>query len=1033
MGSDDTLPIGTILDTRVLDRRRTSRVPNTEKLDQRVLEEARKNAHTPQRRPSELRAGEEWSLRPKRYKILEKLGEGGMGETYLAEKSDDAGIEGENGEPTMPAVLKLATEVTQEAVLASVRELEALVRVNSPHVVDVHDFGIISDGKKLRFYIDMEVAKGKPIDEACAGLSYKRLSRIANKTLDGTGAINRAGLLHVDLKPDNIFVHGGDVKILDLGLASSIEAAPDPQFLKGTLAYMSPEQLMNKPLTPASDIYQWGMVWYKILTGEDLRDGMSLTDIVQSIHNEDTYTVAYGRAIQNMREKADKLRPLSMFQWRERRMRDMLIEKVQQALTYDRGIRPQAADRLSESITKRAKNIHNVGVGLRYGAAGVGTLAVLVGVIGLYLRNTNLRADARELLAEGQSYLEVHDTQGAVVACREGLRRMDAVVVPTLSFASGENFSVLEARVRTCLAEGLVGLNLYGDAKEVLAHTPRTYTPQDNVLRHRAEREFERAIDILEPEWQAGNHWAGNFLTEAYIQAYLTADGRAERTRIRETALEHAACVVQYYRSLETGIFEGECPVQPENVPVLADGTPIVIPEGTNERFRRGLINELAWIRRHAGLLRGEEQEARYDDARAKIKQAFESARQNNDNAGRAFILRRSGVLEHSAENFAEAERNFNDAIAIYDALAAESDHPLLFRGLRGLALERRGVTKNNRRNFIGSAADLAEAVRTYDELGNRRALISDAAYNFALPLLSLGRLDEALENIELYIDEAKGMNLSYTAGLYSTVQLIEQWYRGTELNEQLYEDAMENFGDYRGFETPYAELVWARTLANAGEGARARTILKEVLRGVAEEKYVDDEYNMAYLLATQAAVAYNERDDGNKQNDPSATRKNRKEMSDLLDSLKDIEGNIQQFGDLHALVYTEIMKLEAVVDPSNAAASLKLAKQYADESKDLYSILNVRLEAAGVLLANPEVCAACPSASTLLEEVEGLQRGESVVPGIRFLDESSRGDGFVPGYRANQFGRFKKMLEELRQQDVVARIGGKEHTYIAA
>jgi serine/threonine protein kinase len=200
-----------------------------------------------------------------RYRIVNLLGRGAMGEVYRAED------------------LKLGQSVALKLMSPSVRRqaqrLERFVAevrlargIAHPHVCRVYDIGE-GDGWH---YLSMELVDGETLASLLARIG--RLPRekaldIARELCAGLAAAHARGVLHRDLKPSNIMIDGrGHVKIMDFGLAISI-SAPPPSEIVGTPAYMAPEQLRGEPLSERSDVYALGLVLYEVFTGRSLFAG----------------------------------------------------------------------------------------------------------------------------------------------------------------------------------------------------------------------------------------------------------------------------------------------------------------------------------------------------------------------------------------------------------------------------------------------------------------------------------------------------------------------------------------------------------------------------------------------------------------------------------------------------------------------------------------------------------------------------------------------------------------------------------------
>jgi len=196
------------------------------------------------------------------YKILHKLGEGGVGEVF---KAVDSMLERE------VAVKVLRAELSQrEDVLQRFRsEAIALGRLNHPNIATVYAFA--KDGE--RYYMALEYINGESLDRLLSRrkkLPWQEAVHYACHVLDGLEHAHRLNVIHRDVKPSNILVaHTGTVKIMDFGIARILEKTRQTKqgYLVGTLEYMSPEQIQGKEVDARADLYSFGIVLYEMITG----------------------------------------------------------------------------------------------------------------------------------------------------------------------------------------------------------------------------------------------------------------------------------------------------------------------------------------------------------------------------------------------------------------------------------------------------------------------------------------------------------------------------------------------------------------------------------------------------------------------------------------------------------------------------------------------------------------------------------------------------------------------------------------------
>jgi serine/threonine protein kinase len=196
------------------------------------------------------------------YKILGKLGEGGMGVVY---KAKDATLK-------RFVTLKFlhSPDLEDKAKKARlIQEAQAAAAVNHPNICTVHEIGE-ADGQ---VFIDMEYVEGRNLKEKIQSgpLKINEALDISLQIAQGLQAIHDKGMVHRDIKSENIRITAkGHVKIMDFGLAktSGIRDKISPEdFTSGTVAYMSPEQIRGEVPDCRSDIWSWGVVLYEMLAG----------------------------------------------------------------------------------------------------------------------------------------------------------------------------------------------------------------------------------------------------------------------------------------------------------------------------------------------------------------------------------------------------------------------------------------------------------------------------------------------------------------------------------------------------------------------------------------------------------------------------------------------------------------------------------------------------------------------------------------------------------------------------------------------
>ena len=233
------------------------------------------------------------------YRVLEKLGAGGMGEIYKAEDTRLKRIVAVKAlSPRLSAEPERRKRFFQEARAASA--------LNHPNIITLYD--IISDDDTQ--CIVMEYVAGKTLRDVIptGGLRAPQALQYAIQMAGALAAAHTAGIIHRDLKPSNVMITpSGLVKILDFGLAKWIDPALSGQpgeqatvdqalttegSIVGTVSYMSPEQALGKRVDTRSDIFSFGCVMYEMVTGRRAFEGSSGISTLSSILRDDVRPIA---------------------------------------------------------------------------------------------------------------------------------------------------------------------------------------------------------------------------------------------------------------------------------------------------------------------------------------------------------------------------------------------------------------------------------------------------------------------------------------------------------------------------------------------------------------------------------------------------------------------------------------------------------------------------------------------------------------------------------------------------------------------
>lgn len=189
-----------------------------------------------------------------RYILHQMIGRGGMGAVYQATDR----LTGQ----TVALKRVFATQFEDRNRESLTREFRTLASLRHPYVVSVLDYGFDQDQQP---YFTMEYLQdARTIFEAALNKTVSERARLLIQVLLALAYLHRRGVLHRDLKPGNVLVVNGQVKVVDFGLAIQQQQGAD---IAGTLSYMAPEVLINQPSTAASDLYAVGVMAYELLAG----------------------------------------------------------------------------------------------------------------------------------------------------------------------------------------------------------------------------------------------------------------------------------------------------------------------------------------------------------------------------------------------------------------------------------------------------------------------------------------------------------------------------------------------------------------------------------------------------------------------------------------------------------------------------------------------------------------------------------------------------------------------------------------------
>ena len=210
-----------------------------------------------------------------RYQIIEDLGKGGMGHVYKV-------LDKEISEIVALKILNPGMLEDEEIVERFHNEIKLARRVSHKNVCGLYH---LSKDENDTYYITMEYVSGEDLKNLIRRVGQLTIGKavfVASQICEGLAEAHRLGVIHRDLKPQNIMIdRDGNVRIMDFGIARSLSSKglTDPRAIIGTPDYMSPEQIEGKETDQRTDIYSLGVILYEMLTGQRPFEGKSLVAI----------------------------------------------------------------------------------------------------------------------------------------------------------------------------------------------------------------------------------------------------------------------------------------------------------------------------------------------------------------------------------------------------------------------------------------------------------------------------------------------------------------------------------------------------------------------------------------------------------------------------------------------------------------------------------------------------------------------------------------------------------------------------------
>jgi serine/threonine-protein kinase len=721
------------------------------------------------------------------YRILERIGRGGMGDVFLAERDD----------PDFPQ--SVAIKVTRPSAGVDAEDLlrrflterRILAQLSHPNIARLYDGGVTDDGRP---YFVMEHVQGEPLDDHCDRKDLDVRARVAllRTVCEAVQYAHEHLVVHRDIKPANILItDDGAPKLLDFGIAKVLEDdgpggtdATRTELRRVSLDYASPEQLRGDPVTPATDVYSLGVLMYRILTGalpHELagRTPAEIDGVVTGTPDPPSARVS----------------PRSP---ERRRLQGDLDTITLMALRPDPGRRYPTAGHLAEDLARHLEHRpvrarpdsaayrwrrfvrrHRVGVA----AAAVAAAAVLSGAAVALWQADRAAEQARLAEAERARAEEQAATATAVSDFLAGLLTSSD---PREALGAEKTATELLEEGRRRIAED----GELSDQPEIRATMLRTL---GTVYRSRGDLEtsrdlltqaleVRRALADLDPESLAS-------LLYALAVTEITAGRTEEASSLLSEAVE-----------LRSSAEVRDDAALAETLSGLA-----------NVQMRLGNMDS-------AEVLLGQEVEIH----RAGGAETLERLAHTLDGLG--IVARRTGRVEL-------AEARYREALEIRQR-ALDERHPDLIRSYNNLSVALAG-----QRRYADAEPYLRRVLEAWTEvLGHEHYDVAVAKQNLAAVLDNLGQLDEAEP---LYLDALEGKRRALGPTHPSTATTLGNLgglheVRG-ELDEAVryYEMGLEAREASQGAGHPQVADVahsLARTELLRGDSARARSLFERAL-----------------------------------------------------------------------------------------------------------------------------------------------------------------------------------------------------------
>ena len=355
-----------------------------------------------------------------RYRVTERLGEGGMGAVFIAEHM-------KLRKSVALKVIRKELVGNGEVAARFAREAMATAQFEHPHVASAIDFGTLDEGGA---YLVMQLVRGESLRamlDRRVSLPWAVACELLAQVADALSAARGAGIVHRDLKPENILVETRDdgsflAKILDFGIAHVMQPNQGPSdadqraltrigTVMGTPGYMSPEQAVGDRVDHRTDLYALGVVLWECLTGKPLWDGPDVTSIItkqlrdpvpppREVVGDPLFPRALDNLVVRLCARAPEQRPEHAGLVRDE-LRSLAHKPMTPALAM--------AEHASMTFNSARKRVENLPKASRFGLLAAGSV-LLIAVVSLSLRPSEDEAPSAAPAADSVSKAQ-HETR----------------------------------------------------------------------------------------------------------------------------------------------------------------------------------------------------------------------------------------------------------------------------------------------------------------------------------------------------------------------------------------------------------------------------------------------------------------------------------------------------------------------------------------------------------------------------------------------------------------------------------------------